>query len=154
MEEIHTSIGIEAPASSVWKLLTDFAGYPKWNPFITRIAGELKLGSRIDADIIFSGGKTVTINPTIVGLESERELSWRGRIGSGLFTSEHRLEIRPVTHNRVVLVQVEKFTGPVVSIVAKRLDATLRRSFEEMNAAVKRISESSWRGDPVQAVSE
>ncbi len=153
MEEIHTSIGIGAPASSVWKVLTDFAGYPKWNPFITRIAGELKLGSRLDADIKFSD-RTVTINPTIVGLESERELSWRGRIGSGLFTSEHRLEIRPVTHNRVVLVQTERFTGPVVSIIAKKLDSTLRKGFEEMNAAVKRIAESSFREDTAQAVSE
>jgi hypothetical protein len=153
MEEIHTSIGIEAPASSVWKLLTDFAGYPKWNPFITRMAGELRLGGRLDADIRFAD-RTVTINPTIVDLESERKLSWRGRIGRGLFTSEHLLEIRPVTHNRVVLVQAERFTGPVVSIVAKKLDATLRRGFEEMNAAVKRIAEGSFREDTAQAVSE
>jgi hypothetical protein len=153
MEEIHTSIGIGAPASSVWKLLTDFAGYPKWNPFITRIAGELKLGSRLDADIKFAD-RTVTINPTIVGLESERELSWRGRIGSGLFTAEHILEIQPVTHNRVVLVQAERFTGPVVSIIAKKLDSTLRRGFEEMNAAVKLIAESSFREGTAQAVSE
>ncbi len=153
MEEVHTSIGIEAPAASVWKLLTDFAGYPKWNPFITRIAGELKLGGRIDADIKFAD-KVVTINPTIVDLESERRLSWRGKIGSGLFTSEHRLEIKPVTHNRVVLVQAEKLTGPVVSIVAKKLDATLRRGFEEMNAAAKRIAESSFREGTPQAVSE
>lgn len=153
MEEIHTSIGIEAPAASVWKLLTDFAGYPKWNPFITRMAGELRLGGRLDADIRFAD-RTVTINPTIVDLEAERKLSWRGRIGSGLFTSEHRLEIKPVTHNRVVLVQAERFTGPIVSIVAKKLDATLRRGFEEMNAAVKRIAETSFREGTAQAVSE
>lgn len=153
MEEIHTSISIGAPASSVWKLLTDFAGYPKWNPFITRIAGELKMGSRLDADIRFPD-RTVTINPTIVGLESERELSWRGRIGGGLFTSEHTLEIRPVTHNRVVLVQAERFSGPVVSIIAKKLDSTLRKGFEEMNAAVKLIAEGSFRDGTAQAVSE
>ena len=144
MEEVHTSIGIGAPASGVWKLLTDFAGYPRWNPFITRMAGELRLGGRLDADIKFTE-RTVTINPTIVGLENERELCWRGVVGNGLFTSEHRLEIQPVTHNRVVLVQAERFTGPVVEIIAKKLDATLRRGFEEMNAAAKRIAEAAWK---------
>src|SRR5208337_3854746 len=39
MKEIHTEIEINAPAEKVWKVLTDFAAYPEWNPFVRCGAG-------------------------------------------------------------------------------------------------------------------
>jgi uncharacterized protein YndB with AHSA1/START domain len=33
MKEIHTEIEINSPAEKVWRVLTDFATYPEWNPF-------------------------------------------------------------------------------------------------------------------------
>jgi uncharacterized protein YndB with AHSA1/START domain len=34
MKELHTEIEIDASAERVWDILTDFASYPQWNPFI------------------------------------------------------------------------------------------------------------------------
>lgn len=31
---------VEASAERVWEVLTDFAAYPQWNPFIVKAAGE------------------------------------------------------------------------------------------------------------------
>ena len=39
MKEIHTEIEINAPAEKIWKVLTDFAAYPEWNPFVRRGEG-------------------------------------------------------------------------------------------------------------------
>ncbi len=39
MKQLHTEIIVEAPAERVWELLTDFASYPQWNPFIRNISG-------------------------------------------------------------------------------------------------------------------
>ena len=39
MKELHSEIEIDASAERVWGILTDFASYPEWNPFIRRISG-------------------------------------------------------------------------------------------------------------------
>ena len=148
--EIHTCVAIDAPAFSVWNLLVDFANYAKWNPFITKIRGELRQGSRLDMEIMLNG-KAVAVNPTVAGVEMERQIVWEGRIGS-LFASEHRIAIEPLTHDRVALIQGEKFSGPVVSLVARKLDTVLKRGFEEMNNALKQVAEKSWSGSVERGV--
>ena len=40
LAELFTMTEIEAPAERVWHILTDFARYPEWNPFIRCIEGE------------------------------------------------------------------------------------------------------------------
>jgi uncharacterized protein YndB with AHSA1/START domain len=37
MKELHSEIEIDASAERVWAILTDFASYPRWNPFIRSI---------------------------------------------------------------------------------------------------------------------
>ena len=39
MQTLHASADIDAPAEQVWRVVTDFARYPEWNPFIIRAAG-------------------------------------------------------------------------------------------------------------------
>ncbi|MFQ5793715.1 MAG: SRPBCC family protein [Candidatus Bipolaricaulia bacterium] len=46
MKEIQTEVEIDASAERVWQLLTDFAAFPEWNPFIRRASGKVKTGTR------------------------------------------------------------------------------------------------------------
>jgi hypothetical protein len=46
MKELHTEIEINASAERVWRVLTDFAAYPKWNPFVRRVEDEVSCRSR------------------------------------------------------------------------------------------------------------
>ena len=39
MKEIYTEIEINASANIIWRIITDFEGYPHWNPFIKEISG-------------------------------------------------------------------------------------------------------------------
>jgi len=48
MKELHSEIEINASAERVWDILTDFASYPQWNPFIRSISGELEVGERLE----------------------------------------------------------------------------------------------------------
>jgi uncharacterized protein YndB with AHSA1/START domain len=50
MKELRTEIEIKASAERVWQLLTDFAHFPQWNPFIRRAHGNLKLGQRLEVN--------------------------------------------------------------------------------------------------------
>jgi len=39
MRQIETFTDIDAPPQAVWDILTNFAAYGRWNPFIPNISG-------------------------------------------------------------------------------------------------------------------
>jgi hypothetical protein len=79
MKDIHTEIEINAFAEKVWRVLTDFAAYPEWNPLIRRATGEVRVGARLHVTIQPSGGKGMSFRPTILVADPNRELRWRRR---------------------------------------------------------------------------
>jgi hypothetical protein len=138
MKELRSEIEIEASAERVWQLLTDFAHFPQWNPFIRRASGNVKLGERLDVYMQPSGANGMTFRPTVLKAEPNRELRWIGHLLiPGLFDGEHIFNIEPLGTNRVRFVQREIFTGLLVPLLAKRLDTDTQRGFEEMNQALK-----------------
>ena len=97
MKEIHTEIEINAPAEKVWKVLTDFAAYPEWNPFVRRGEGEVRVGARLHVYIQPSGGKGMSFRPTVLVADPNRELRWLGHLWvRGLFDGEHSFSIEPL----------------------------------------------------------
>lgn len=137
MRELRTSIEIEAPAEHVWEVLTEFDAYPKWNPFIQRISGDLQEGARLEVHIVPPGGRGMTFRPTVRRAEPGRELRWLGRLLLPcLFDGEHTLRIEPLDGNRSRFVQEERFSGLLVPAFADGLEKT-QKGFEQMNAALK-----------------
>jgi len=138
MKELRSEIEIEASAERVWQLLTDFAHFPQWNPFIRRASGNVKLGQRLEVNIQPSGANAMTFRPTVLKAEPNRELRWIGHLLiPGLFDGEHIFTIEPLGTNRVRFIQREIFTGLLVPLFAKGLDADTQRGFGEMNQALK-----------------
>ena len=136
MKEIHTEIEIHAPAERVWQVLTDFAAYPHWNPFIRRVEGEIKAGARLHVFIQPSGGKGMSFRPTVLMAEPDREFRWLGHLWvPGLFDGEHSFTIEPLGEDLVRFIQSERFGGLLLPLLTKMLDRDTRRGFEEMNRA-------------------
>jgi uncharacterized protein YndB with AHSA1/START domain len=50
MTHVITSIEVEidAPATFVWSVLTDFPNYPQWNPYTVAVSASLEIGTPID----------------------------------------------------------------------------------------------------------
>jgi hypothetical protein len=112
MKTLHTQIDIDVSAERVWDTLTSIAQYPTWNPFIPFLAGSLAPGERLEVRIEPPGGAAMTFRPTVLAVESGRELRWLGRLlMPGLFDGEHHFEIHPLGPGRVRFVQQERFTG-------------------------------------------
>ncbi len=144
MKELRSEIEIQASAERVWQVLTDFASFPQWNPFMRRASGEVKAGARLEVRIQPSGARGMTFKPTVLKAVPNRELRWLGRLLiPGLFDGEHILSIEPLAANRVRFVQREVFTGLLVPLFARGLDTGTRRGFEEMNQALKARAEQA-----------
>ena len=143
MKELHTEIEIDASAERVWDILTDFASYPQWNPFIRRISGELQVGERLEVRLEPPDSRGITLRPTVLRAEPNRLLRWVGHLMvPGIFDGEHSLVIEPLEGNRVRFVQHEAFKGVLVRPLARSLDKSTLRGFEEMNGALKERAEA------------
>ena len=142
MQEIHTVTDIDAPAEHVWQLLTDFAAFPAWNPFIRAVGGEPVSGARLRVRIEPPGARGITLRPRVLVGAPPRELRWLGRLLlPGLFDGEHAFIVEPLGPLRVRFVQSERFTGALVPVLMCLVLPSTRRGFEAMNQALKARAE-------------
>ena len=146
MRELTTEIDIKARASHVWEILTDFEKYPSWNPFIKKIVGEPKAGTRLEATMEPPGGKPMRFSPRVLVVRPGRELAWKGSLFiSGIFDGEHHFIIEPISKSSVHFIQHERFSGVLVPFLWKMLDTKTRKGFAAMNKALKARAEKIGR---------
>jgi len=142
--EICTEIEIAAPAERVWRVLTDFRAYRQWNPVVSEIRGEMKVGGRLVVRVRALGGVPIRFRARILRVEPQRELRWLGRLAlSSLFAGEHALIIQPLGDSRVRFVQREVYTGLLAPLFIFIMGANNRRDFERMNQALKARAEQA-----------
>lgn len=140
MRRIETSVDIAASPVAVWNVLSDFAAYPQWNPFIVRLDGEAKVGARLNVTVRPPGGKPMSFRPTVLAAEPGRELRWRGKVlMPGIFDGEHSFRLE-ATASGCRFRHDETFSGILVALFGAMLDNTAH-GFAEMNKALKRRAE-------------
>ena len=143
MKQITTEIRINAPASRVWAVLTNFPRYPQWNPFITRIEGQPQIGTRLSITIQPPEANSMTFRPVVLRADSERELRWLGRLLlPKVFDGEHSFIIESVGEGAVLFKQSELFGGLLVPLLWGKIGNKTQRGFEMMNEALKKVSEA------------
>jgi hypothetical protein len=141
MKNIQTEILINTDITKVWDVLMNFESYPKWNPFITSISGERKLGNRLTVSINPPGGNGMTFKPKIFTLEANKEFRWKGKLGiNGIFDGEHYFILESLDKEITKFIQGEKFSGLLVPFVGKMLDKT-QKGFQLMNESIKKECE-------------
>jgi hypothetical protein len=141
-KQLHTSIDIDATSERVWEVLTDFAAYPQWNPFMPEVIGTPRVGERLKVRLQPSGGRGMTFQPTVLTADPGRQLRWLGRLLlPRVFDGEHSFTIEPVGDHQVHFVQQERFRGVLVRFMAGSLDRHTRPGFQQMNQALKRRAE-------------
>lgn len=135
---LRAEIVIDASPDRVWQVLTDFAAYPDWNPFIQRVDGVAAVESRLAARLQPPGGRGMTFRPKVLAAAPGRELRWLGHLGvPGLFDGEHGFRLEPLAPDRVRFVQDERFSGLLAPLVLPFFARGTQQGFEEMNRALK-----------------
>lgn len=143
MKTIHSEVEIEAPPSRVWAILSDFPSYPQWNPFIKRIQGDARPGTRLEVLIEPPGAKGMTLRPTVLAATPDKELRWLGHLLiPRVFDGEHQLLISSLGDQRTRFTQREVFRGLLVPFTGGILAKT-EQGFVAMNEALKKRAEEN-----------
>ncbi|WP_439028026.1 SRPBCC family protein [Haloarchaeobius sp. DT45] len=141
MNEVETTIDINAPADVVWTVLTDFERYAEWNPFITDARGRVVEGEDIEIRLDTPGGRSVRLEPTVLAVTENELLQWRGQyLAPRLFDGTHTVELEALDESRTRVVQREEFTGTATDQVFGA--TSFRDGLDAMNRALKERTES------------
>ncbi|MEX0786718.1 MAG: SRPBCC domain-containing protein [Dehalococcoidia bacterium] len=141
--EFDSEIEIAAPPARVWQVLTDFASFPEWNPFVVKASGIPKEGEPIAVSIKPAGRPAMSFRPTVLKAEPERELRWRGVMGTAaLVAGEHFFRIEPSGDGASRFIHGESFSGALAPLVMAFLGNGFDRSFDAMNQALKERAEA------------
>ena len=133
MKKISTQISINAPAASVWTVLTDAKNLPEWSSGIIKTegniarAGKFKLWSEVVPERAFA------LN--ITQFQPNSLMVWASGMPLGLFRGErqfHLTETNGTTH----FTMEETFTGPLLSLIWKSMP-DLQPSFDKFAKGLK-----------------
>jgi hypothetical protein len=148
MDEIHTTIDIDAPPTTVWDVLTDFERYEEWNPRM-RITGQPRQGERLHVRPGPDAEKMPSFRPRVLVADRPHELRWLGHLFvPRLFDGEHVFEIEPLDDGSR-LVQREQFRGILAGPIGRRYEESTRDGFEHVNEALKERAEALHGEAPV-----
>jgi hypothetical protein len=139
--DISSTIEIAATPERVWAVLTDFAGYPAWNPVFCEASGELAVGSHITLKTIQPrNDRIMTVKVKVVAARPAAELRWESRV-LGVSSSKRSFILSPDGH-RTQLTQTGSYQGLFTSFSAKVI-SRIRTNFDAINEAVKEQAEAS-----------
>lgn len=112
MYTIITKIDINASVEVVWKVLTDFKNYHRWNTQLYFLEGQAQLGEKLTIKLEPMGHRGYTYRPRLNTLQTHRLLSWKGSVyRGGFFSVEHRFSLEPNTFGGTHLVNEEVCRG-------------------------------------------
>jgi len=140
---ISTTIDIDASPQAVWDVLTDFAAYGNWNPFMDRAEGTPEVGAKLVIQMTGNGGRGMTFKPTVLAAIPGQELRWLGKLGvGGLFDGEHSFVLTPNADGTTHLTHGERFSGILVALMKGTLTNS-HAGFEAFNHALKQRVETA-----------
>lgn len=134
--DIHTTIDIDAGATAIWRVLTDFSRYDEWNPMLRNVQVDVAAGAPVRFEVHRDGAKPLRLQARIALLSEPDELSWRGG-RKGILTGEHYFRIESLGEGRCRFHHGERFKGLLLPLAKGKLkDAPV--VYRSMNQALKK----------------
>ncbi len=148
--ELRTEIEIEAPPERVWDVLTNFAAYHEWNPFITNVSGEPAVGAELRLTLTPPESDERTLRPKVLVYDELHELRWLGKLWiAGLFDGEQFFQCLATESGHTRFLHGGNFNGLLLKFSGETLKQ-LARGFVYMNLALKRRVEGTPRDTPAR----
>ena len=136
---IAVTASIEAPATTVWGLLTDVRAQSKWNSTVTSIEGRIALGGRVSFRVPDAPGQT--FSPRVVVFDAPKSMVWR-LDRRPLLVSERTYRLAPGPQGSTELTIDEVFHGLLLPLIARSLP-DFGAMFERTSADLKAAAEAA-----------
>ncbi len=116
-KRFRADIEVKASIAVGWRVLTDLAAYPEWNPMLRQVTGEPVLNAKWGLRVAKKLGSNETIGlPAKVRVcLPEKELAWGGGV-PGVLDVHHYCRLQ-ATPNGFRLIHGEDFTGLLVPVL-------------------------------------
>ncbi|HEX4852590.1 SRPBCC domain-containing protein [Arenimonas sp.] len=142
MFTIDKTLEIEAPAATVWQVLTDFAAYGQWNPFVPECRCELKPGGAIEMQVQLMA-KPQFQREFVREVQPGQGFSYSMKPAPlGLLSSFRSHRIEPLGPTRCRYTSHFELRGPMRHLVLALFRGALEKGFAGMSAGVKQRAES------------
>jgi hypothetical protein len=135
-----SEIEIDAGREAVWRILTDFAAYPEWNPLLVRVDGHAEPGTVLRLRVR-SGRREVDLAARVGTVTRPAELRWAGppsRWLGLLFRAEHWFRIEEISERRCRFVHGEDFAGLLLPLALGWIERRVVPGHQAMNEALRR----------------
>lgn len=140
---IDKTLEINAPSEVVWEVITDFASYKEWNPFILECESSLKPGDPIDLKVklfAFPQPQREWVKEFVPG----RRFAYNMKpVPGGALSSQRSHDLQPAgpATRYQSYFHLDGWLMPVVrGLMRSRLEA----GFEGMTQGIKRRAEQLW----------
>lgn len=146
--QIEHRIGVQAPASQVWRHLADLPAWSEWNPIYPEISGRLQIGAPLTLREAAPGGGHEALTVTVVDWVPDSQIVWTGKAAGGLVRRTRYLEIQTLTETGSVFSNGELYEGFAARFIPRPLRRERRAQFARMGEALKARVEADAGGDP------
>jgi hypothetical protein len=137
---IRTEMVLPASPEHSWQVLSDFASYAQWNPYLTRVEGTLAAGETVSFTLVDENfAEPLDLAATLGEVTANERFYWVGRLGiQGLFDTRHVFELSPRDDGNTDLFHYEEFRGVIPALLPQRekRSENTRAAFERMNLAL------------------
>jgi hypothetical protein len=141
---IEHRIGVAASADTIWDILSDLPGWPRWNPLYPQAGGSLRIGGRLQLTEAFPNVGPRAIQPVIVDWEPSSQILWRSADGF-MARSVRYLEIEKLSETGCIFANGAFFHGLLGEQTAKRARRSIQAGFNALGEALKAESERLQR---------
>lgn len=133
---------INAPASRVWKILSDLDTWSQWSRINPGASGTPFAGGKLTLNTLAAPDKVQSSVATVVEYEPERVLRWTGGLPvPGLYRIEHWFRIESLGESRCRLIHGEEHRGLLVGLVLKPFGSDFESYYQDTNIALKALVE-------------
>lgn len=135
---IATEIDIARDIERVWAVLTDYADYVNWNPYLVRIEGEARAGTTIVVHALGDGAAAPVLQRIEVVGVAPYAMRWRaGAADRSELAFDHWFELEPAGPHDTVFKHYEHFSGSRLIEFGPQHEALVGANFLRFNEALK-----------------
>jgi uncharacterized protein YndB with AHSA1/START domain len=129
---------IQASPQRIWALLTDAAGFPRWNSTVSSIEGQIAEGQTLKLKVPAAGERV--FKPKVSLLEAERTMTWSDGVAP-MFKGVRTFTLTPNDDGSTDFTMKEQLSGLMLPMIRGSLP-DFAPVFETYAADLKRAAET------------